>query len=96
MDQCTICLYLNGKGLSAKEIHDKLVQIIGFNAIAYSTMTSYLRASHWMAQNEEQHSDPLPMVSTAQFSEPFIKTRSRQYNNSESPCTFHAQQFGDV
>jgi hypothetical protein len=62
MDQRTICLYFNRKGLSAKAIHDKLVQVLGFDAIADSTVTSYLRASDWMAQNEEQHSEPPPDV----------------------------------
>jgi hypothetical protein len=58
MDQRTICLYFNRNGLSAQAIHDKLVQILGFDAVAYLTMTFYLRASRWRAQNEEQHSDP--------------------------------------
>jgi hypothetical protein len=62
MDQRTICLYLNRKGFSAKAIHDELVQVIGFDAIAYSTVTSYMRASHWRTQNEEQHSDSPPDV----------------------------------
>jgi hypothetical protein len=52
MNQSTICLYLNRKGLSAKAIRDELVQVLRFDAIAYSTVISYLRASHWMAQNE--------------------------------------------
>jgi hypothetical protein len=52
MDQRTICLYLNRKGLSAKAIHDELVQVFGFDVIAYSTVTSYLGASRWRAQNE--------------------------------------------
>jgi hypothetical protein len=62
MDQCTICLYLNRKGLSAQAIHDELVQVLGFDIIAYSTVTSYLGASRWRAQNEEQHSDRPPDV----------------------------------
>jgi hypothetical protein len=62
MDQCIICLYLNRKGLSAQAIHDELMQVIRFDVIAYSTIISYLGASRWMAQNEEQHSDPLPDV----------------------------------
>jgi hypothetical protein len=62
MDQRTICLYLNKKGLSAKAIHDELVQVLGSDAIAYSTVTSCLCPSHWRAQNEEQHSDPPPDV----------------------------------
>jgi hypothetical protein len=58
MDQCSICLYLNRKGLSAHAIHDELVQVLGSDAIACSTITFYLRASHWTAGKEEQHSDP--------------------------------------
>jgi hypothetical protein len=95
MDQRTICLYLNRKGLSLKAIHDELVQVLGSDIIAYSTVTSYLRASRWRAQNEEQHSDSLPMLSTTQFSKPLIKLRSRQYENSQSPRAFHVQRFGD-
>jgi hypothetical protein len=62
MDQRTICLYLNRKGLSAQTIHDELVQVLKSDAVAYSTVTSYLCASRWRAQNEEQHSDPHPDV----------------------------------
>jgi hypothetical protein len=62
MDQRTICLYLNRNGLSAKAIHDELVQIIGSDAIADSIVMSYLRASHRRAQNKEQHSDRPPDV----------------------------------
>jgi hypothetical protein len=78
MDQCTSYLYLNRKGLSAQAIHDELVQVLGSDAIAYSTVISYLGASRWMAQNEEQHSDTFPMLWTMQFSKPFIKPRSHQ------------------
>jgi hypothetical protein len=55
-------LYLNRKGLSDHAIHDEFVQVLGSDAVAYSTVTSYLRASRWRAQNEEQHSDPPPDV----------------------------------
>jgi hypothetical protein len=60
MDQYSICLYLNRKGLSAHVIHDKLVQVIGSDAVAYSTITFYVRASYWTAGKEEQHSHPPP------------------------------------
>jgi hypothetical protein len=53
MDQRTICLDLNTKGLSVQVVHDELVQIIGSDLIAYSTVTSYLGASRWSVQNEE-------------------------------------------
>jgi hypothetical protein len=82
MDQHSICLYLDTKGLSAHAIHDELVQVLGSEAIAYSTVTFYLRASHGTAGKEKQHSDPLPTMSTTQFSRPLIKLCSRQYENS--------------
>jgi hypothetical protein len=63
-----MCLYLNRKGLSAQAIHDELVSVLGSDVIAYSTVTSYFGASCWRAQNEEQHSDLLLMVSITQFS----------------------------
>jgi hypothetical protein len=62
MNQCAICLYFNRKGLSAQEIHNELVKVLGFDAIASSTVTSYLHASHWTAQKEEQHSARPPDV----------------------------------
>jgi hypothetical protein len=62
MDQYTICLYLTRKGLSAQEIHNELVQILGYDAITYSAVIFYFSASRWRAQNEEQHSDPAPDV----------------------------------
>jgi hypothetical protein len=89
MHQYTICLYLNRKGLSAKEIHDEFVQVLGSDAVVYSTMKSYLSASHWKAQNKEQHLDPLPMLSTTQFSKLLIKPCSHQCENSQSLCAFH-------
>jgi DNA-binding MurR/RpiR family transcriptional regulator len=61
-DQRTICLYLSRKGFSAHAIHEKLVQLLGPDAIAYSIVTYHLRASRWTAQTEERHSDPPPEV----------------------------------
>jgi hypothetical protein len=43
MDQKSIGLYLNRKGWTARVIHDDLVATFGMEAIAYSTMTKYLR-----------------------------------------------------
>jgi hypothetical protein len=60
VDQSSIYCYLNRKGFSAHGIHDELVQILCSDAIAYSTVTFDLRASHWTARKEEQHSDPSP------------------------------------
>jgi hypothetical protein len=96
MDQHSICLYLNRKGLSAHAIHDEFVQGLWSDTVAYSTVIFYLRASHWTAGKEEQHSDRLPMLSTTQFSRPLVKPRSHQCGNSQSPCEFQLQQFGDA
>jgi hypothetical protein len=60
MDQRSICFYLNRKGLSAHAIHDELVQILSSDTVAYSTVIIYMRASHWTAGKEDQHSDPPP------------------------------------
>jgi hypothetical protein len=43
MDQKSIVLYLNRKGWMARVIHDDLVATLGDEAIAYSTVTKYLR-----------------------------------------------------
>jgi hypothetical protein len=56
---------------------------------------NFLPASHWTAGKEERHSDPLPMLSTTQFPKPIVKSFSHQCGNSQSPCIFHVQRFGD-
>jgi hypothetical protein len=60
MDQRSISLYPNRKGLSAHAIHHEHVKVLGSDAIAYSTVTAYLRASHWTSGKEEQHSGRAP------------------------------------
>jgi hypothetical protein len=45
MDQRSILLYLNRKGLTNQVIHDHLVATLGEEAIAYSTKKNYLRAA---------------------------------------------------
>ena len=43
IDTRSIVLYLHKKGLSAKEIHNDIIQTLGPNIIKYSTVTKYLR-----------------------------------------------------
>jgi hypothetical protein len=45
MDQRSIVIYLNRKGWMARVIDDDLVAMLGEEAIAYSTVTNYLRAA---------------------------------------------------
>jgi hypothetical protein len=55
MDQRSNALYLSTKGLSAKLIHQTLVDILGFETVAYSTVTWYLRTARFVGQREEYH-----------------------------------------
>jgi hypothetical protein len=45
MDQSSIVVFLHLKGLSAKakDAHTEFVQVFGFDAIAYSTVTKSIR-----------------------------------------------------
>jgi hypothetical protein len=43
MDQRSICLFLLLKGLSAQAVDDELPAVLDAIAIAYSTVTMYLR-----------------------------------------------------
>jgi hypothetical protein len=45
MDQRSIALYLSINGLSTKAIHQELVRTLGAEAVAYPTVTWYLRTA---------------------------------------------------
>jgi hypothetical protein len=53
MDQRSIALCLSMKGLSPKSIHQELVQTLGAEAVAYPTVTWYLRAAKCPAQSKD-------------------------------------------
>jgi hypothetical protein len=53
MDQRSIALYLSMKELSVKAIHQEIVQTLGAEAVAYLTVTWYLRAAKLLAQSKE-------------------------------------------
>jgi hypothetical protein len=74
MDQRTICLYFSRKRFSAHAIHKELVQILGPDAIAYSTVICHLRASRWTAQTEQRDSDLPPDVVDNAILESFDQT----------------------
>jgi hypothetical protein len=58
MDQRSIVLYLNRKDLTAQVTHDDLVATLGAEAIAYSTVTNYLRTVRII------HRDATPLSAT--------------------------------
>jgi hypothetical protein len=59
MDQRSISLYLNRKGLTAQVSHDDLVAKLGAEVIAYSTATNYLRAARIIARDATLFSDAI-------------------------------------
>jgi hypothetical protein len=50
----------------------------------------------WWLRTKSNIQTPLSMLSTMEFSKPWIKPSSRQCENSQSPCSFYVQQFGHV
>jgi hypothetical protein len=92
MDQRSICLYLNRKGLSVHAIRDELVSVLGSDTVAYSMVSFYLRSSHWTAENEEQHSDPPPddidnAILQARDQTPFASVRELAKGHVHFNCT---------
>jgi hypothetical protein len=53
IDQRSIAFCLSMKGLFSKEIHQKLVQTLGFQAVAYPTVTWHLHAAKFPAQSKK-------------------------------------------
>jgi hypothetical protein len=53
MDQQSMALYLAAKGLSATAVHRDLGETLGPEALAYSTVTMYLRTLSFRGKTEE-------------------------------------------
>jgi hypothetical protein len=62
MDQRTIAIYLERKGLSARAIHEDLVATLGQDAVAYSTVTRYLHEIRFDPSTEAKASIEIPQV----------------------------------
>jgi hypothetical protein len=60
MDQRSIAVYLDLKGLSARAIHEDLIATLGADAVGYSTVTRYLRETHFSPSTDRIPSDLLP------------------------------------
>ena len=55
MDQRSIVLFLDRKGLKATDIHNELVAVLGSDAVSYSTVTRYLREGRFeLKESKEQ------------------------------------------
>jgi hypothetical protein len=60
MDQRSIAIYLDLKGLSARAIHENLVATLGSDAMAYSTVIRYLRKTCFFLSTDRIVSGPIP------------------------------------
>jgi hypothetical protein len=58
MDQRSICPFFAMKGLSARDVHNELLAVLGLNAIAYSTLTNDLRQPQFPAISSEPSDEP--------------------------------------
>jgi hypothetical protein len=58
MEQGSICLFLAMKRLSARDVHNELVAVLGPDAIAYSTVTNCLRQRQFPAISSEPSDQP--------------------------------------
>jgi hypothetical protein len=58
MDQRSICLFLAMKGLSARDVHNELVAVLGPDAIVYLTVTSSLRQRKFPTISSEPSDEP--------------------------------------
>ena len=60
MDQRSIVLFLDRKGLKATDIHNELVAVLDSDAVSYSTVTRYLREGRLaLKESKEQEKKKL-------------------------------------
>ena len=99
MDQRSIVLYLARKGLRGTEIHRDLEETLGPEAIAYSTVTFYLRTSRFRIPTEMEEGEAEAEVSPvcevdeailkALADEPFSSVRELARHTCLSRTTVH-------
>jgi hypothetical protein len=65
MDQKTIVLYLQMKGMALDAIHHDLVQTLGEKDVAYSTVTKYARSSSFAIEKETAAPAPIDAAADA-------------------------------
>jgi hypothetical protein len=59
MDQKAIVLYLHMRGMSLGAIDEDLMRVRGENAVAYSTVTKYVRSEKFPLKNDRPPSEPI-------------------------------------
>jgi hypothetical protein len=79
MDLSSIVLYLRRKGLSAKKVHLDIVHTLWSDAVAYSSVTLYLREVHCagrmdskaLLNHDHEPDDSYQAILTALSEQPF-------------------------
>jgi hypothetical protein len=61
MDQKSIVLYLYMNGMALDAIHEDLVRMLEENAIAYSTVTKYVRSIRFPPKQDAPSAEPMPV-----------------------------------
>jgi hypothetical protein len=61
MDQKSIVLYLDMKGMALNAIHKDPVRVLGENAIAYSMVTKYVRSARFPPNQNAPSAEPIPI-----------------------------------
>jgi hypothetical protein len=59
MDQKGIVLSLHIRGMLLDTIHEDLMRVLGENAVAYSTVTEYVRSEKFPPKNDGHPSEPI-------------------------------------
>jgi hypothetical protein len=58
MDQWSICLFLAMLGLSARQVHNELVAMLGLDAIGFSTVIRYSGQRQFPVRSPEPSDEP--------------------------------------
>jgi hypothetical protein len=92
MDRRSIVLYLNRKGRTAQIIHDDLAAALSAEAIAYNTVTIYLRMARIIPPNATSLSAATP--AHIDQSDEAILSVLEEYPLSSVRQPAHATSFG--
>jgi hypothetical protein len=103
MDQKAIVLYLHMRGMSLDAIREDLVHVLGENAVAYSTVTKYVRSEKFSPKNDGPPSRPMSVergpvdqaILTALADHPFSSVRELSQLTSLPRSTGHGAQAPD-
>jgi hypothetical protein len=103
IDQKAIVLYLHMRRMSLDAIHEDLMRVHGKNAVAYSTVTKYVRSEKFPPKNNGLPSEPISVergpvdqaILTARADDPFSSVRELSRLMCLPRSTVHGTQAPD-